>query len=179
MQRGLRAIEELSGMDEARLVEAVKAPTDYSVLVEALNQEETLAPRCTSGPLAAARLRGMDAKRRLLSHEGRALSSIEAAERLGMTRQAVDKRRRDGKLLAVELDKKGYFYPCWQFGLEGFETILRDLGEKSNDTWEHMSFFVNPSDLLMDRTPLDALRDGKKEICQVRLAAKNFMEHGA
>ena len=179
MQRGIRAIEELSCMDEAGLMEAVKAPTDHSVLVEALSQEEALAPKRGNDPLAAARLRGIDAKRRLLNYEGAALSSSDAAERLGVTRQAVDKRRKEGKLLAVELDKKGYFYPYWQFGLAGFETILGDLGQKSSDTWEQMSFFVNPSDLLMGRTPLEVLRHGKKDLGDVRLAAQSFMEHGA
>lgn len=179
MQRGMRAVEELSCMDEAGLIEAVKAPTDHSVLVEALSQEEALAPKRGNDPLAAARLRGVDAKRRLLNYEGSALSSSEAAERLGVSRQAVDKRRKEGKLLAVELDKKGYFYPYWQFGLAGFEMILRDLGDKSSDKWEQMSFFVNPSDLLKGRTPLEVLRHGKKDLGNVRLAAQSFMEHAA
>jgi hypothetical protein len=173
--RSLRAVEGLKSLDEANLLEAVKAPSDYSVLVSALNSEQALTVVRDTDPLAGARLRGMEAKRRLLESEGGAISSAQAAEILKVTRQAVDKRRKDGKLLGLELGKRGYFYPSWQFGLKGLEDVLAALG--GQDFWEKLSFFLNPSDLLEDRTPLEALNKGQN-LEEVIRAAKVYGEHG-
>jgi hypothetical protein len=103
----------------------------------------------------------MEAKRRLLESEGGAISSAQAAEILKVTRQQPDKRRKQGKLLGLELGKRGYFYPLWQFGLKGLEDVLTALGGQG--FWEKLSFFLilNPSDLLEDRIPLEALHNGQ------------------
>lgn len=138
-RRSLRAIEELQGMDERKLAEAVQAPTDYSVLVSALTSDEALATIRARDPLAGARLRGIEAKRKLLEAEGGSVSSAEAAKLLKVSRQAVDKRRRENKLLGLELGKKGYHYPTWQFGLRNLEDILSALGDR--DEWEKVNFF--------------------------------------
>jgi hypothetical protein len=176
LTRSLRALAGLKSLDEDHLLQAVKASSDYSVLAAALNTDEALAAVRADDPLAGARLRGMDAKRKLLESEGGAISSPEAADLLGVTRQAIDKRRNEGKLLALELGKRGYFYPSWQFGLIGIEKVLSVL--KGRDSWERLSFFLNPSDLLEGRTPLEALRTGK-DIEEVTKAAKTYGEHGA
>jgi hypothetical protein len=173
--RSLRAIEGLKSLDEENLLEAVKAPTDYSVLVSALNSEQALTVVRDTDPLAGARSRGMEAKRRLLESEGGAISSAKAAAILKVTRQAVDKRRKEGKLLGLELGKRGYFYPSWQFGLRGLERVLATLG--GQDFWKKLSFFLNPSDLLEDRTPLEALNNGQN-LEEVIRAAKVYGEHG-
>jgi len=174
--RSLRAVEGLKSLDEEKLREALKAPTDYSVLVSALTSEPALKVAQESDPLAAARLRGIEAKRRLLESEGGAISSIQAAKLLKVTRQAIDKRRKEGKLLGLELGKRGYFYPSWQFGLKGLEDVLSTLG--SEDFWEKLAFFLNPSDLLEGQTPLQALTEGKN-IEDVMRVAKTYGEHGA
>src|SRR5258708_7449658 len=151
-QRSLRAIEELKSLDEQKLVEAVQAPTDYSVLVSALSTEDALASIRVHDPLAGARLRGLAAKRKLLEAEGGTLSSTQASKLLEISRQAVDKRRSEGKLLAIELGKKGYRYPSWQFGLRGLDKVLAVL--RDQDVWGQLSFFLNPSAALPNRTPL-------------------------
>src|SRR5215472_16334688 len=175
-RRSLRAIEELQAMDERKLAEAVQAPTDYSVLVSALTSDEALATIRPRDPLAGARLRGIEAKRQLLEAEGGSLSSAEAAKLLKISRQAVDKRRREKRLLGVELGKKGYHYPTWQFGLRNVEDVLDALGDR--DEWEKLNFFLNSSDLLDDRTPLDVLQAGKGELTDVINAAASYGEHG-
>ncbi len=177
LQRSLRAIEQLQGLEESKLAEAVQAPTDYSVLISALKSEEALASLRAADPLAGARVRGLEAKRRLLEAEGGAVSSAEAARLLGITRQAVDKRRKEGKLLGVELGRKGFRYPAWQFGLSHFEPVLAAL--RGRDSWEQITFFLNPSPLLEDRTPLEALQQGKCEIGDLLRAASVFGEQGA
>jgi hypothetical protein len=176
-RRSLRAIEELQAIDEQKLTEAVQAPTDFSVLVSALTSEEALATIRSRDPLAGARLRGFEAKRKLLESEGTALSSAEAAKLLKISRQAVDKRRRENKILGLELGKKGYHYPSWQFGMRNVDKVLSALGTR--DEWEKLSFFLNPSGILNDRTPLEVLQEGKGDFTNVINAAASYGEHGA
>lgn len=177
-QRSLRAIEELQTLDERRLAEAVEAPTDFSVLVSALKSEETLANIRARDPLAGARVRGLEAKRKLLEDEGGSLTSAEAAKLLRVTRQAIDKRRKEGKLLGVELGRKGFRYPAWQFGLANFEPVLAALRDR--DCWEQLTFFLNPNSRLGDRTPLEALqRGGGRDVEDVIRAASEYGEQGA
>jgi hypothetical protein len=133
----------------------------------------------TDDPLARARLRGVIAMRELLSGDGGALTGSEVAELLGISRQAVDKRRKTGQLLAVELQRRGLLYPAWQFVeagmLPGFIDILAAL--RAHDPWAQARFFVTRNDRLRGRRPLDVLRKG--EIEPVVRAAEGFGEHGA
>lgn len=172
-QRSLRAIEELQSLDEKTLAEAVQAPTDYSVLLSALNAEEALTSIRAHDPLAGARLRGLEAKRKLVEAEGGALSTAQIASALQISRQAVDKRRKERKLLGVEVGKKGFRYPAWQVGLPHLEA----LGDR--DSWEQIAFFLKPSALLEDRTPLDILQEGRHDIDDVLRAASVYGEQGA
>lgn len=176
-QRSLRAIEELQTLDEKTLAQAVQAPTDYSVLLSALNTEEALASIRAHDPLAGARLRGLEAKRKLVEAEGGALSTAEIAKELRITRQAVDKRRKERKLLGVEVGKKGFRYPAWQIGLPHLEEVLEALGDRNS--WEQLAFFLNPSALLEDRTPREILQEGKHDIEDVLRAASVYGEQGA
>ena len=176
-QRSLRAIEELQSLDEKTLAEAVQAPTDYSVLLSALNAEEALTSIRAHDPLAGARLRGLEAKRKLVEAEGGALSTAQIASALQISRQAVDKRRKERKLLGVEVGKKGFRYPAWQIGLPHLEEVLEALGDR--DCWEQIGFFLNPSALLEDRTPLDILQEGRPDIDDVLRAVSVYGEQGA
>lgn len=176
-ERSLRAIKELQLLDESRLAEAVQAPTDFSVLLSALNAEEALAGIRAHDPLAGARLRGLEAKSKLVEAGGGSLSSAEIAKALKITRQGVDRRRKERKLIAVELGRKGFRYPTWQIGLPHLTKALDALGDR--DGWEQLAFFLNPSALLEDRTPLDVLQGGKPDVAEVLRAASAYGEQGA
>lgn len=126
--------------------------------------------------VARARLRGIEAKRKLLAAEGGPLSSAQAAKLLKISPQAVDKRRRENKLLGLELGKRGHLYPSWQFDLPGLEQVLTALGGR--DPWEKLSFFLNPSGILGDRTPLTVLRGEKAKLTAVVNAAISYGEQG-
>lgn len=100
---------------------------------------------------------------------------------LGVTQQAVDKRRRAGKLLAVPVGR-GYRYPAWQFDergrggvLPGLEEVLESFGVE--EPWMRASFFLRRNGRLDDRRPLDVLREGEMEA--VKRAARAYGEHGA
>ena len=107
------------------------------------------------------------------------LTAGEIGSTLGSTRQAVDNRRKRKTLIAVQLGKRGYRYPAWQFSggqvLPGLDRILRVLGDLT--PWMQMAFFLNDNAWLKNRRPLDLLRLG--EIEPVLMAAQQYGEQSA
>ena len=136
--------------------------TSFELTISALTAPELLAELAPTDPLAGARLRGMKVKQELLYSDGQPLRSEEVAQLLGISRQAVDKRRGKGQLLAVSLGKRGYFYPLWQFQdgdvLVGLKLVLTVLAKF--DAWTQL-MFMKTGDLRLDnRTPLECLVAG-------------------
>jgi hypothetical protein len=90
------------------------------------------------------------------------LSSDEAALRLRMSREALNKRRQAGKALGLEAAKRGVRYPRWQFEDRVRPSIAELLLLLSHlDSWGHYLFFTRREPLLGGATPLAALRRGK------------------
>lgn len=130
-------------------------------------------------PLARARLRGILAMRQILHAEGGTFTVNQVKDLLGISRQAVDKRRKADQLLAVELPRRGLLYPVWQFAESGtLPGLIETLGVlRPHDSWARLRFFVTRNDRLAGRRPLDLLRKG--DIERVLRAAEMFGEHGA
>lgn len=133
--------------------------SNLSQTMAALTAPEVVLP---TDPLASARLRGMKVKQELLYLDGQPLRSEEVAQLLGISRQAVDKRRNKGQLLAVSLGRRGYFYPLWQFRdgaiLTGLDRALSALAKF--DPWTQLMFMKTGDLRLNDRTPLECLIAG-------------------
>ena len=157
--------------------------SESEVMVEVLTQPETLkfleGDRDVPDPLLAARLRGIQVKRDLLNADGPALTAERVAQYLGISRQAVDKRRRNGKLLAVSLGKRGYHYPAFQLVdgtvLEGLDRVLAALAEF--DAWTQLMFLRTGDPRLEDKTPLACLQAGESD--RAAWAATCYGEHSA
>ncbi|MNK94073.1 hypothetical protein D3C87_1142630 [compost metagenome] len=100
----------------------------------------------------------------------------QAADHLKVSRQAIDKRIRSGRLLAVETGRHGRQIPAWQFTkdgvLNGLEVVLLELVD--HDPWMKLAFFLSPNILTEGRRPLDLLRDGES----VELVARAARMHG-
>jgi hypothetical protein len=148
---------------------------DLDELVEVLGRPEVLADLRRRDPLAAARMRGLRAKKRLLEEEGGVVSGRELAQAIGITRQAVDKRRLAGKLIGIDLGKRGYAYPVWQIGLDGMDAVLAELDEV--DAWTQALFMLSANNWLNGETPLAMLRRG--ELDEVLNAARLYGEQTA
>ena len=161
--RSLNALLDLADrLDESALGEAVSSGSDYEALVRALEAPGALEALRRQDSLLPARIRGLRARERLISIEGGAFTAEQAAQALGISRQAVDKRRQHGKLLAVSTGRRGYLYPAWQLveggvlpGLEDVLGLLRD-----HDPWMQLAFFVNGNAALGGDSPLVMLRRG-------------------
>lgn len=148
--------------------------SDFESMVKAFTRPEALKILAPKDPLAAARLKGVQIKQQLLYDKSQPLTSIEVASLLRMTRQAVDKRRLKGQLLAVSLGKRGYLYPDWQFSggqvLSGLERVLAAL--KDCDPWTKLMFMKTGDVRLNGATPLEKLQLGAIE--EVVEAAQSY-----
>lgn len=178
-----RAIRAVSKAIEKAPVEAIAqaatAASDIEVVVRALQQPDAIETLKTDDPLGPARLRGLNERARLLKAEGGTLTVDDVAEHLGITRQAVNKRRQQGTLIGLDAGRHGYLYPAWQFvregTLSGLEQVLEAL--EQHDAWMQHAFMLGRNARLGDITPLDALRNRRME--DVLKAARAFGEHGA
>lgn len=133
-------------------------------------------PDVDADPLLAARSRGFEMKERLLEKAGGSLTVMQAAERLGTSRQAVNKAIKAGRLIAYE-DKAGHYrLPACQFEddriLPGLPDVLKALSVEG--FWSRLSFLLAEDAMLRSLDPLAALKAGMKE--DVLSAARHFGE---
>jgi hypothetical protein len=178
--RGLRAVARLlEQADERTLADAAGAPSDYAALLQLLAQPEAISDLRQldpDDPLMPARIAGLRAREEILRAEGGTLSAEQIARLLGISRQAVDHRRRRGKLLALTLGRRGYAYPAWQVvegrTIDGLDAVLAELHDF--DPWTQAAFILSPNTWLEDETPLDELRRG--HVDRVREAASVYGE---
>ncbi len=171
-----RAMEDVS---PGILAEAVAASTDQEAMLRILEAPEMAAPAIDAASIDAARAAGIEARDQLLNAQGGSLPVERVAKYLGLTRQAVDKRRKANKLIGLSVGRHGYLYPSWQFSRNGTVPGLEDvLGALyRHDPWSQAIFLLSPNDRLDGMTPLEALRKGQTE--DVKIAASLFGEHGA
>lgn len=172
--RALEALTELTERsDEGTLIDAAGAPSNLAVLMHALENPEALAIVRRNDPLAPARLRGLRAQEWILNAEGGTLSATQIGAALHLSRQAVDKRRKQGLLIGLDLGRRGYAYPAWQAGprgtLAGLPAVLAELRDES--PWAQAAFFLSGNDWLDGETPLAVLRRGETD--RVRRAARH------
>jgi hypothetical protein len=180
VSRALQAVAELAKeLPDERIEEATSAPNDYLVLLNAMNAPSVVAQLTEKDPLASAKLRGVEAQWKLLQAGGGVLSADEAAKLLGISRQAVDKRRKRGQVIGLVQGRRGYAYPAWQFEggrtIADLEQVLKALHVR--DPWMQMSFFLNGNDRLDGRSPLELLRAGNSS--KVLWAAAEYGEQSA
>ena len=178
--RILRAFINLEENLPGTIIEqAAGAPTDFLVALEALCSAPGTSQLIADDPHLAAKTRGLKRKKQMLEVSGGALSSEQTAEVLGISRQAVDKRRSSNQLLALTQGRRGYSYPSFQFEdgktVRGLEKVLAQL--KSLDPWMQMVFFTSPNERLGGRTPIESLHKGLVE--EVTHAASGYGEQGA
>ncbi|HTX40040.1 MAG TPA: hypothetical protein VME43_33705 [Bryobacteraceae bacterium] len=169
----------VSQLHHAALKAALNAPTEFDTILRALERPEIAAAVRDRDPLAMARLRGIEVKRRILSEDGGMLSAEKVGEVLTVSRQAVEKRRKAGRLIGVSLGRRGFGYPAWQFSergtLAGLEAVLDAL--KPHDAWTKLVFFTSENAATNGKKPLDLLRSGDVE--KVLVAARTYGEQGA
>jgi hypothetical protein len=157
---------ELSDIDEASVILDALIEADLVVSVSARGagqpEREPLAAAWGSEPsdeeLADARCVGEGAEQAALDDalDG-ALTREMAANRIGVTPQAVSERRKAGKLVGLRRGREWRF-PAWQFADDGTLPALDELIDAWPGTPLALSTWaVTPSPDLDGRTPAQAL----------------------
>lgn len=180
LRRGLRVVRKVAAQVPLDAVaDATAEPTDVAVLVRAFAHPDMLEPLRTDDPLAPSRLRGLQERERLLQAEGGTWDAATVGSHLRLTRQAVNRRRQKGALLALGAGRRGFIYPAWQFTrqgtVSGLEHVLDAL--RAHDPWMQQAFVLAPNVRLDGQTPLAALRTGRAD--EVVEAASAYGTHGA
>src|ERR1700732_3865940 len=103
IRRSAHVIERLAERaDEATLVEAMAAPTDFGTLARVLTDVGAIGSAVAQiDPDAIDLAHEIEHRETLVRRAGGMLSVEEAGQVLPLNRQAIDKRRRSGSLLAI------------------------------------------------------------------------------
>jgi hypothetical protein len=155
-----------SAASSEALESALSSPTDVGGLASLLSDLAPLGVDLSAvDPFAEAMARGAAIKRELLTSAGGGLTSSQVARALGITRQAVDKRRSRRALLAVPNGSGEYLYPACQFTsdgvIPGLEEVLRAF--RIQNPWTQLSVLLAPAPALGGKTILEALKSGDLE----------------
>jgi hypothetical protein len=163
---------------DTALGDAVAAPSDIQVLWRMLSAPEALDILRHDDPLIDARLRGIAARDDILRAEGGTVDVTTAATMVGISRQAMDRRRQRHAVLALPVGRRGYRYPVWQFTqsgmLPGLDAVLHALAQDGE--WFAAGWVLAENNRLGAR-PLDLLREGNTDA--VVQAAWAYGEQGA
>jgi hypothetical protein len=121
----------------------------------------TYPEEALGGGIERAESEGQRFKRETLSR-AEMLAPEKAAALAGISRQALDLRRKNAQALALSHAKRGFRYPAWQFDEELAEPLMRVLPKLAHlDAWGQYLFLTRAEPLLEGRTPLEALRAGE------------------
>jgi hypothetical protein len=155
-----------SSASSETLKSALSAPTDVGGVAALLSDLAPLDVDVSSvDPFVEAMALGAATKQGLLTSGGGGLTSSQVASALGITRQAVDKRRIRHALLAVPNGSGEYLYPACQFTSTGvipaLEEVIRAFQIRS--PWTQLSALLAPAPALGGKTILEALKSGAIE----------------
>jgi hypothetical protein len=145
---------------------ALAAPTDMGGVAALLSDLAPLGIDLSAvDPFVEAMARGAAIKQELLTSAGGALTSSQAATVLGITRQAVDKRRTRRALLAVPNGSGEYLYPACQFTSDGvvpgLDHVLQAFQVQS--PWTQLSILIASAPALGGKNIVEALKAGDLE----------------
>jgi hypothetical protein len=180
LARFLRAAQTaVSHATPATLTKAASAESDVAAVVATL---EALVPGSGDASdedvITGAQLRGLEAREQVLQDEGGTLSVEQLARRLQLTRQAVDLRRRNHRLIGLPVGRHGYRYPVWQLGPHGIwpwvPAVIQALAP--HDAWQQIFFLLSPHPDLGGQTPLQVLRSGRTD--DVLALARTYASYG-
>jgi hypothetical protein len=164
LRRSVKMLERVSSSASSEaLKSALSSPTDVGGVASLLSDLAPLGVDLSAvDPFMEAMARGAAIKQELLVSGGGSLTSGQVAKALGITRQAVDKRRNRRALLAVPNGSGEYVYPVCQFTsdgvIPGLEEVLRAFQVRS--PWTQLSVLLASAPALGGKTILEVLKSG-------------------
>jgi hypothetical protein len=167
LMRSVKMLERVSSSASPEaLKSALSSPTDVGGVATLLSDLAPLGVDLSVlDPFVEAMARGAAIKQELLTSGGAGLTSSQVSSALGITRQAVDKRRRRRALLALPNGSGEYVYPACQFTsdgvIPGLEDVLRAFQIRS--PWTQLSALLTPTPALDGKSIIEALKSGAIE----------------
>jgi hypothetical protein len=181
LKRSVKMLERMSSTASSEtLAAALASPTDIGGVASLLSNLAVLDVEVSRvDPFVEAMARGAAVKQELLVSAGGGLTSSQVAAALGITRQAVDKRRSRRALLAAPNGSGEYVYPACQFTPQGVIPGLPDVLQAFpiRSPWTQLSALLAPSPALRGMTILEALKGGS--LVEAIAVAESFGEQGA
>jgi hypothetical protein len=165
LRRAMSTLERIaSAAPPKALTDALAAPTGAGTLAQLLSHSELIGEAVANlDPLVPAVARNVEHRRQLLIRAGGVLSAEEAGKLVGVSRQAIDKRRRSNAILAIR-EGSDWKYPSCQFRdddvLPGIADVLR--GFETQGAWVALDFLLAKDSALGGRSPIEALRQGDR-----------------
>jgi hypothetical protein len=161
------------------LATTASSASDVGAIAEFLAEVGPVIAATEADPLAEALLEGAKAKFTIMREAGGVARAEEVAKLLGITRQAVDKRRRSKALLAVPSASGDWLYPRAQFGRDGrplphLPDVLRAF--RIDDPWMQLDALLARDPNLGGRTAFAALSGG--DVDAVIQSVRAFGDHG-
>lgn len=163
LRRSMDTITRIAAHADLKILsEALAASTGFGTLARVLADTATTeAALVDLDPLAPLVARNAEHRVQILDAAGGTFSSTEAAQQLGVSRQAIEKRRRANTLLAVRIGGD-WRYPRCQFDeatgtvVAGLPKLLDVFAEAG--PWVAMDFLLTPDEVLGNETPMQRLR---------------------
>ena len=162
-RRSLDALRRISSQASTEsLAEALAATTDVGALARVLGDAEVIGSAVVElEPLAPLIARNAEHRSDLLEAGGGTLPANEVGAMLGISRQAVDKRRQAKGLLGLR-QGGDWRYPRCQFDetlhevVAGLPKLLKAFSHVG--PWVILDFLLAPDETLRGKTPLETLR---------------------
>ncbi|MET3523834.1 DNA-binding protein [Mesorhizobium abyssinicae] len=166
LRRATSALERMTANASRKtLSEALAAPTDAGSLARLLSQLDVVGSAVMElDPLVPALARNIEHRKLLIERAGGTVSAEDAGRLLGISRQAVDKRRRAEALLAIR-EGSDWRYPTCQFDNTDVTAGIADVvrAYASSGPWVALDFLLAPDSALEGHSPIEALKAGNRE----------------
>jgi hypothetical protein len=147
------------------LADALARPSARGSIVHVLNEVSPSAEESEATRLRERAVqRALAVREQLREEAGGFYDTAQVASLLGIRRQAVDKRRKEGSLLALE-SSQGFEFPACQFTAGGAIPGLRDAlhALETGNFWETLAGFLTPAPALGGRNVIRALEAARNE----------------
>jgi len=162
-----KVTQEVASTVDTKAIERVLAETTIRSglldMVEALQASGEASELTQMRERALAR--GLRERQRLEALAGGFKPTQWVAEHLAMTRQAIDKRRDAGRLLAIRNTDGSYSFPLMQFDEHGVAGGLEDVltAFAFDDPWLRLAALIEPTPALGGRSIIDVLKSRPPE----------------
>ena len=98
------------------------------------------------------------------------LSTAQVEKQLGIRRQSVNERKKNGQLLAIAFEgRRGDFFPAFQFDGAAVRPWIPQLLERVSEGWAALSFLSAPRDELKGESHLQRIQSGTSAAIEVML----------